>query len=282
MLDVDGAPLVIDGTMFTATPPTSRDEIETIVQTVQFGSAPAAPVPSIVAVKPVPWSRGYRGTLPAPRLSRDGSPTVVFLGGTRMSSTSMSVVQDGLLDSSVRVCDFDRAGEGRSDAPPTPQTDIDVVDDLAAALQASGLAPPYVVVGHSLGGDQAWLYANRHPAGLAGFVIMNAGFFELDWDALHEVWSEHEIAEERALSEAGLGSVKQAASPPDGIPYVVMMSSIAQCASTTTYVAGSTRTTRIGHGNLPGGPTTDDLYPSGRDTRSTAPTRGASSMRSSN
>ena len=58
---------------------------------------------------------------------------------------------------------------------------------------------------------------------------MNAGFFELNWDALHDVWSEAEINEERALSEAGLGSVKQAATPPDDVPYVVMLSTIAQC-----------------------------------------------------
>jgi hypothetical protein len=60
--------------------------------------------------------------------------------------------------------------------------------------------------------------------------MMNAGFFELDWDALHDVWSQAEIDEERALSQAGLGSVKQAAAPARGVPYVVMMSTVAQCA----------------------------------------------------
>ena len=64
-------------------------------------------------------------------------------------------------------------------------------------------------------------------------MLMNAGFFELDWDALHDVWSQAEIDEERAVSEAGLGSVKQAATPPDDMPYVVMLSTIAQCGSPT-------------------------------------------------
>jgi hypothetical protein len=45
VLDVDGEPLVIDGTMFTATPSSSREEIESIVQSLQFGSAQPAPVP---------------------------------------------------------------------------------------------------------------------------------------------------------------------------------------------------------------------------------------------
>lgn len=231
VIDVDGEPLVIDGTMFTSTPPTSRAEIEQVVQTLRFGSAPPASVPSMVAVEPEPGLIDVGGRSLLLDCRGTGSPTVIFLGGTGMSSTTLRNVGDGLLDSSVRVCDYDRAGEGRSDPAPAAQTDLDVVDDLAAALAASNIPPPYLLVGHSLGGDQTWLYANRHPAGLAGFVILNAGFFELDWDALHDVWSDQEIAEERALSEAGLGSVKQAASPPEGVPYIVMMSTIAQCAS---------------------------------------------------
>jgi hypothetical protein len=156
---------------------------------------------------------------------------VIFLAGTRVPRIAMRVIEDGLLGDDVRICDYDRAGEGQSDPAPTSPTDLDVVDDLARLLAAADVPPPYVLVGHSVGGDQAWLYADRHPDGVAGLLIMNAGFFELDWDSLHDVWSDAEIAEERGLSEAGLGSVKQAASPADGVPYVVMLSTIAQCGS---------------------------------------------------
>src|SRR6185436_13935597 len=47
VIDVDGAPLLIDGTMFTATPDASRAEIEAVVRTIRFGSSPPAPVPSL-------------------------------------------------------------------------------------------------------------------------------------------------------------------------------------------------------------------------------------------
>ncbi len=233
VLDIDGALVVIDGTMFTSTPEASRAEIEQIVQTLRFGSAPPAPVPSIAVVEVKPGFVDIGGRSLFMECRGTGSPTLIFLAGTRMSRTTMRATEDGLLGETVRICDYSRAGEGQSDPASEPQTDLDVVDDLAAVLAAAEIAPPYVLVGHSLGGDQAWLFADRHPAGLAGFMIMNAGFFELDWEALHDVWSEAEIAEERALSEAGLGSVKQAASPPAGVPYVVMMSTIAQCAHTT-------------------------------------------------
>ena len=67
-----------------------------------------------------------------------------------------------------------------------------------ALLEAAEIEAPYVLVGHSLGGDQTWLYADRHPIGVGGFMLMNAGFFEPDWDSLHDVWSQAEIDEERA------------------------------------------------------------------------------------
>ena len=162
-----------------------------------------------------------------------GSPTVIFLVGTDSPRTQMRAVADKLLDRPVTVCDYDRAGAGQSDPAPKLQTDLDVVDDLAALLASAKVPRPYVLVGQSVGGDQAWLYADRHPAGVAALLIMNAGFFQLDWSTVKGVWSDDEIAAERALSEASLGVEKQAATPPGGVPYVVMMSSIAQCDSPT-------------------------------------------------
>lgn len=233
VIDVDDAPLLIDGTMFDGASEASRAVIEQVVQSIRFGSSPPAPVPSVAKVEVRPGFVDIGGRSLFLECRGTGSPTVIFLAGTRMARTSMRVIEDEVVNDGVRVCDYDRAGEGQSPAAPESQNDLDVVDDLAAVLAAADIAPPYVLVGHSLGGDQTWLYADRHPAGVAGFVIMNAGFFELDWEALHDVWANHEIAEERALSEAGLGSVKQAASPPDGVPYVVMLSTIAQCESTS-------------------------------------------------
>jgi pimeloyl-ACP methyl ester carboxylesterase len=146
----------------------------------------------------------------------------------------MRGIEDALLDDgSVRVCNYDRAGEGVSDPAAEPQDDIDVADDLASLLAAAEIEPPYVLVGQSVGGDQAWLYADRHPEGLAALLLMNAGFFELDWDALAEVYSEAEVAQTREDAIGWLGAEKQAATPPDDVPYVVMMSTIAQCASST-------------------------------------------------
>jgi pimeloyl-ACP methyl ester carboxylesterase len=162
-----------------------------------------------------------------------GSPSVIFLVGTGAPRTQLRSLEKRVLAQSARVCDYDRAGDGQSDPAPAPQSDLDIVGDLAALLAAAHVPKPYVLVGQSVGGDQAWLYAGKHPAGVAGFLIMNAGFFVLDWNAVKSVWSDQEIADEQAASKAGLGTVKQASSPRRGVPYVVMLSTVAQCASTT-------------------------------------------------
>jgi pimeloyl-ACP methyl ester carboxylesterase len=157
-----------------------------------------------------------------------GTPTLLFLAGTGGPSDQMASIEDRFVDD-VRVCHHDRAGEGQSDPPDTPATVETVVEDLAALLEAAEVPPPYVLVGQSVGGDQAWLFADRHPESVAGLLMMNAGFFELDWDELGGVLTEEEIAGERDYSEQNLGPTLQAATPPDDIPYTVMMSTDAQC-----------------------------------------------------
>ncbi len=71
----------------------------------------------------------------------------------------------------TRVCGFDRAGYGFSDPAPRPQILSDVVDELQTALKAVAIPGPYVLVGHSLGGIEARVYAQRWPKQVAGRVL---------------------------------------------------------------------------------------------------------------
>jgi pimeloyl-ACP methyl ester carboxylesterase len=73
----------------------------------------------------------------------------------------------------TRVCAFDRAGYGFSDPGPRPQILSEVVDDLHAALNAGPIPGPYVLVGHSLGGIEARLYAQRWPKEVVGMVLVD-------------------------------------------------------------------------------------------------------------
>jgi pimeloyl-ACP methyl ester carboxylesterase len=49
----------------------------------------------------------------------------------------------------TRACSYDRAGTGFSDPGTRTGTSLNIVDDLHRLLKAAGIAPPYILVGHS-------------------------------------------------------------------------------------------------------------------------------------
>jgi pimeloyl-ACP methyl ester carboxylesterase len=101
-----------------------------------------------------------------------GGPTVILMAGLFSWSVVWYKTQPTIAQN-TRVCAFDRAGYGFSDPGPRPQILSDVVDDLHAALNAGPIPGPYVLVGHSLGGIEARLYAQRWPKEVVGMVLVD-------------------------------------------------------------------------------------------------------------
>jgi pimeloyl-ACP methyl ester carboxylesterase len=101
-----------------------------------------------------------------------GGPTVILMAGSASWSPIWYKVQP-VIAQKTRVCGFDRAGYGFSDPARRPQILSDVPDDLHAALKAGAIPGPYVLVGHSLGGVEARLYAQRWPKEVAGMVLVD-------------------------------------------------------------------------------------------------------------
>ncbi|MBV1853698.1 alpha/beta fold hydrolase [Catellatospora tritici] len=81
-------------------------------------------------------------------------------------------VAAGLSDR-FRVYAVDQRGHGRSDRADAYSIDL-LVADLAQLLDALGL-DRIVLVGHSLGGVVAYLFAARHPHRLRALVVEDAG-----------------------------------------------------------------------------------------------------------
>jgi pimeloyl-ACP methyl ester carboxylesterase len=101
-----------------------------------------------------------------------GGPTVILMAGIFSWSVVWYKTQP-VIAQKTRVCAFDRAGYGFSDPGPQPQILSDVVDDLHAALNAGPISGPYVLVGHSLGGIEARLFAQRWPKEVVGMVLVD-------------------------------------------------------------------------------------------------------------
>jgi pimeloyl-ACP methyl ester carboxylesterase len=104
--------------------------------------------------------------------SGQGSPTVILESGLGSDSLGWANVQPAIAQQ-TRVCAYDRAGYGWSDRSPRPRSAEVAVDELHALLQKAGVAPPYVLAGHSLGGVYVKLYAHLYPAEVAGLVLVD-------------------------------------------------------------------------------------------------------------
>ncbi|MGB4075842.1 alpha/beta fold hydrolase [Pseudomonas sp.] len=80
----------------------------------------------------------------------------------------------GPLATFARVFAYNRPGIGNSSKPSAPQLGSHMVASLRATLLAAGLPPPYILVGHSLGGLIVNLFARLHPAEVEAVVMLEA------------------------------------------------------------------------------------------------------------
>jgi pimeloyl-ACP methyl ester carboxylesterase len=111
--------------------------------------------------------------------SGDGSPSIVLDAALGGSSLSWSLVQPELAKVS-RVCSYDRAGFGWSEAGPMPRTAGRIADELRTLLERGGVPPPYLLVGHSFGGLVTLIFAKRFCRDTAGLVLVDPAHAE-DW-----------------------------------------------------------------------------------------------------
>jgi pimeloyl-ACP methyl ester carboxylesterase len=101
-----------------------------------------------------------------------GGPAVVFLPGAGLIGLDYLNVHDHLARFTTSVI-YDRAGTGESDDVALPRSAADVAGELRRLLQAAEVPPPYVVVGHSLGGAYARRFSQLFPTDVAGVVMLD-------------------------------------------------------------------------------------------------------------
>ena len=102
-----------------------------------------------------------------------GSPAVILESGLGDSFVSWHKVQPQIANF-TRVCSYDRAGLGYSDSSPLPRTSDVIAKELHALLHAAGVSPPYILVGHSMGGFDVRLYASLYRSEVVGMVLVDA------------------------------------------------------------------------------------------------------------
>lgn len=113
---------------------------------------------------------GYRLHL---NCTGEGAQTVVLEAGLGGGMLDWSLVQPELAKF-TRVCSYDRAGIGWSEVGMQPRDSRQIVQELHTLLKNAGLQPPFVFVGHSLGGVNVQLYASQYPDEVAGLVLVDS------------------------------------------------------------------------------------------------------------
>ena len=147
----------------------------------------AIPITPLIIPTPEELMQQLRAQYPAPgelvevdgnrmhiRCEGTGSPTVVMEAGSGDCSLSWALVQQNVSAFS-RVCTYDRQGYAWSDPVPGPLTASNVTGRLHTLLSRANVSPPYVLVGHSLGGVYVRYYTHRYPDEVAGMVLVDPG-----------------------------------------------------------------------------------------------------------
>ena len=101
-----------------------------------------------------------------------GRPTVVLEAPATTMSAAWAWVQMDVAKT-TRVCSYDRAGLGWSEAGDAPFTPQAVAPELNALLAAAAEPAPAVIAGAELGAALATLYAARYPNDTAALVLVN-------------------------------------------------------------------------------------------------------------
>jgi pimeloyl-ACP methyl ester carboxylesterase len=106
-----------------------------------------------------------------------GTPTVILEAGFNDVAETWSLVQPEVAQF-TRACAYDRAGLGQSDPGPEPRNSLQMVKELHALLDEAGVEGPYVLVGHSLGGMYARLFADRYQKDVVGLVLVDSSHID--------------------------------------------------------------------------------------------------------
>ena len=110
----------------------------------------------------------------------EGSPTVVLENGLGMNLAAAWYRIIPNIAVATRVCGYERANMGMSGEAPGPRTSQQMVEDLHALLKAAKIEGPYVLVGHSFGGENVRLYASQYPTEVAGVALVDSSHPDQD------------------------------------------------------------------------------------------------------
>jgi pimeloyl-ACP methyl ester carboxylesterase len=108
------------------------------------------------------------------RIDGHGSLTVILEAGLGDTLDTWDNVQPLIAASCTRTLAYTRAGYPGSDPAVGPRDAATIVAELRAELKRRGIRPPYVLVGHSLGGLLMQYFARQYPDEIEGLLLVDS------------------------------------------------------------------------------------------------------------
>jgi pimeloyl-ACP methyl ester carboxylesterase len=106
-------------------------------------------------------------------LTKNGNDTVVFENGLGGTIDWWADVFPEISKNTTAFA-YNRPGYGESDPVQTPRDGMHIVDELRLLLRSKAINPPYVLVGHSLGGLYMQLFARRFPGEVDALILVDS------------------------------------------------------------------------------------------------------------
>lgn len=106
-----------------------------------------------------------------------GEPTIVFLTGKGRSQSDFKKVY-AKLKKTNQIFSYDRAGLGKSELIRNERRVDTMAYELHELLVKAKVKPPYVLVGHSLGGNIMRCFVSMYPETVAGLVFVEPAYEE--------------------------------------------------------------------------------------------------------
>lgn len=106
------------------------------------------------------------------RATNGAGQTIVFQAGLGDGLDTWSPVW-GKVAGAGRLVAYSRPGYGRSDPTRRPRDPCSIAHELRALLAELDLSPPYVLVGHSIGGLYQWVFAVLYPQDVKALVLLD-------------------------------------------------------------------------------------------------------------
>jgi pimeloyl-ACP methyl ester carboxylesterase len=156
-----------------------------------------------------------------------GNQTVVFEAGAGGSLENWVRIQ-ARVSQFARTVSYDRAGNGLSGKGPVPRDGAHVAAELHTALHNAHLSPPFILVGHSLGGPFIRMFATRYPSEVAGMVLVDPTQEELIAWAKEHAPDDHPKAEHAPRPDDEVDCAPQTFAElkdthvPEGIPVTLI------------------------------------------------------------